>query len=174
MVSYPNTPQVLDPANVVVGGFSFGGSTAGEVASHDGDKYRAAVFVDGWWKVNFPQYGIEVDLPKRLHVDKMFLPVIMFSSSEMYNIPNIREKQEVIKSQCPNSDARLMEGTCHGNFIDTTYWIPSCMSRFVNLSGQMIHPHKFYGKYIRMVADFMDKQCKVGVADEREEKAVQV
>ena len=90
----------------------------------------------------------------------------------MYNILNIREKQEVVKDHCPNKEAHLMDGSRHGNFIDATYWIPSFLSRFVNLSGKLIHPHKFYAKYVRLVADFMDKHSRVGVGDARGEKAV--
>lgn len=161
LLSHPDIGPFLDGGNVVVGGFSFGGSTAGLVAVMNPEKYRAAVFVDGWWKVNFPQYGIEIDLPSQLHSTSMPLPTLMLSSTEMNNIPNIRDKQHHIEDQCTAVESQIvMEGTRHGNFIDAVYWVPSCLARFVNLSGKLIHPHKFYAKYVGMVADFMDEQCK--------------
>ena len=50
VLSHPELGKVTDESNAVVGGFSFGGSTAGLVAVENQDKYKAAVFVDGWWR----------------------------------------------------------------------------------------------------------------------------
>ena len=116
-------------------------------------------------RVNFPQYGIEVDLPKQLHASTMSLPALMLSSTEMFDIPRIRDGQETIKGQCPQVQASVLEGTKHGNFIDTVFWIPSCLSRFVNLSGKMIHPHKTYAEIIQTIATFLDEQTGPGMAE---------
>jgi dienelactone hydrolase len=149
----------IDPAKVVVAGFSFGAATAGVVAALNPHAYAAAVFIDGWWHIELKKYNVAQDLPLQAHSMGISLPALFVGSAEFQGYDALNDATNRIQAKAPIKEVHVLPNTRHGNFMDAVWWMPVVVTKKLGFSGAA-DPHLVYVQFAVLVADFVDRHTK--------------
>mmetsp|Transcript_67391 Transcript_67391/g.115761 ORF Transcript_67391/g.115761 Transcript_67391/m.115761 type:complete len:424 (-) Transcript_67391:105-1376(-) len=171
VLAHPELGPLLDPAKVVVGGFSFGAATAGLCAATNNEssgvdsggngkksKWAAAVLLDGWWHVELKNKGVNLDQPKQVHEGPgLAIPCLFVGSAEFegYAALNNATKRVQAKCQVP-CEVHVLPDTRHGNFMDALWWLPAFVTSGLAFTGKA-PPMAVYAHWAALVADFIEK-----------------
>lgn len=151
--------SVLDPARVVVGGFSFGAMTSSLVATLHPDKYCGVVCHDGWFHIHLESLGLNIDTPRQAHEQGLSIPSLFIGSGEFQTYKYLKEATERLQGKCtPRPEVHVLEHSQHWNFMDLVFWLPLSISRLLRLHqpGQL-HAHDGYHWLLATTRDFVHR-----------------
>jgi pimeloyl-ACP methyl ester carboxylesterase len=154
-------------SKVIVGGFSFGGATAGVVAATSPDDYEACILLDGWYHIEFPKYDILIDLPSQLHAKGQGiknLPTLFVGSQEFDDSEILKKATTTVQSNVTNREIHVLEGTRHGNYSDAVFWVPSFVSQRIGVAGRSVDPQRSFKRFLELVVAFVDRNIEGGEA----------
>lgn len=137
--------SLLDPARVVVGGFSFGAMTSSLVATLHPDKYCGVVCHDGWFNIFIKSLDVNQDMPAQAHVQGISIPALFVGSAEFQSYKEMCASTARLQQKCKQAEVHTMEHSKHWNFMDLVVWLPLTLSRVLKLHRPgLLHAHESY------------------------------
>ncbi|KAK1742231.1 platelet-activating factor acetylhydrolase-like protein [Skeletonema marinoi] len=149
----------LDTKKVVASGFSYGSTTCALAATAQPNRFQCAVFLDGWFHVdysskgylyNFPPEAFGEDWPnganngnERSHVienkEGLTIPSIFINSAQFEGYEKLYAATTTLAnninshnkhdSTIPESKLHVIPNTKHQNFCDVGFWLPKVLLR---------------------------------------------
>lgn len=136
-IAFGNCPKdiqdAVDPSIAIAAGFSYGASTAALATVMEKSFFKAALFLDGWFHIDFAEsLGIEFKFPKEAFDSGVPVPSLFINSQEFVGYPKLfsatkelAAKRTVNGESLDESDIIVLPGTKHQNFIDVIFWFES-------------------------------------------------
>ena len=158
-LSHPLLSKSLSSSNVIVAGFSFGAATAALSAATEPKNYRAAILIDGWYRIKFDSLKPPVDirLPLQAHALGLSLPSL-FVGSAQFRDGDINLATVELQGKSPKAEVHVLEGSKHGNFSDAVWWLPGAVLRRMGVVGKA-DPMGTYVNFFELVVDFAERHA---------------
>lgn len=151
----------LDNRKVIASGFSYGSTTCALAATIEPKRFQCAVFLDGWFHIDFSSKGYEFDFPPEAfgnswphganngnershiikHTDGLTIPSIFINSAQFegykklyastIKLANNINTHNKHDTTIPESTLHVIPNTKHQNFCDVGFWLPKVLLRRV-------------------------------------------
>jgi len=148
----------LDDKKVIASGFSYGSTTCALAATIEPKRFQCAVFLDGWFHIDFSSKGYEFDFPPEAfgenwpnganngnekshiitHTDGLTIPSIFINSAQFAGyklyasttkLANKINAHNKHDTTIPESTLHVIPNTKHQNFCDVGFWLPKVLLR---------------------------------------------
>jgi len=148
----------INPAAVFIGGFSYGAATAMQCLVTQPGKYAGAVLWDGWFFINMPKIQVQMKFPREAHAAACIqAPTLFIGSSQFDSFEGLREATQELQGKCqPEAEVVVVERTNHGDFADSSWWLPGPVLRAFKLSLSN-DPCGVYTRIVTDTADFLER-----------------
>jgi predicted esterase len=165
--------SLIDPACVLIGGFSYGAATAALAVTRHPSAYRGAILLDGWFFINlanYPGWGDDqIMFPPEAHAKPAALrsiPTLWIGSHSFQSGEQGQPTRTLAASAGapvpgttgaqPLSEWHVLPDTYHQNFCDLGFWLPARLLRRLKMIGPCDF-HTTYADLLGLQTNFMRK-----------------
>ena len=172
----------IDRDHVHAAGFSYGAATASLASALQPRKFKSAIFLDGWFHIDFSSRGIEFDFPPESFGNAwpqyppvanaeegndnrpeasspkgLNIPSIFINSSQFESYSKLYGATKRLGSQMDGSEMHVIQDTGHQSFCDLPFWLPKKLGRKAFQLGSA-DAYKTYETTLCLIQDFLARQ----------------
>ena len=172
----------IDREHVHAAGFSYGAATASLASTLHPRKFKSAIFLDGWFHVDFSSRGITFDFPpesfgsewptyppvanaedanegrREPNTPKGFdIPSIFINSSQFESYSKLYRATKQLGSQANGSEMHVIQNTGHQSFCDLPFWLPKKLGSKAFQLGSA-DAYETYETTLHLIKDFLSRQ----------------
>mmetsp|Transcript_28215 Transcript_28215/g.67236 ORF Transcript_28215/g.67236 Transcript_28215/m.67236 type:complete len:408 (+) Transcript_28215:194-1417(+) len=172
----------IDREQIHAAGFSYGAATASLASALQPRKFKSAIFLDGWFHIDFSSRGIEFDFPPESFGNAwpryppvanaeelneksressapngLDIPSIFINSSQFESYSKLYRATKRLGSQVDGSEMHVIQDTGHQSFCDLPFWLPKKLGSKAFQLGSA-DAYKTYETTLCLIQNFLARQ----------------